>query len=194
MFYSSPELLALRAELAAKNLTTEGLTVRCNPWDLGAVWVLDPVTSRYLKVTAIDSALQGMTEYQWRVLKRTVRERFDRPEHVLNLAEGRNAIRDVVEKEAKKPSRKRRVRSTRFLQHPRGAGSEPTTVDDNSWVDVPIEESSAPATSTSSPSPPSTASEGDGVTENPPATVPLNPVDPNDLDVEDWGISSTAPR
>src|SRR5262249_52794047 len=120
MFYTSPELLALRAELAAKNLSTDGLTVRYNPWDLGAVWVLDPAGGRYLKAAAVDPALQGMTEYQWQVLKRAVRERFDKPEHVLTLAEGRNAIRDVVEKEAKKPSRKKRVRATRFLRQPQG--------------------------------------------------------------------------
>ena len=36
--------------------------------------------------------MQGMTEYQWKVLKRAVRERFDQPEHLLSLAAGRNAI------------------------------------------------------------------------------------------------------
>ena len=34
---------------------------------------------------------------QWRVLKRAIRERFDQPDHLLSLAAGRNAIRDVVE-------------------------------------------------------------------------------------------------
>ena len=44
MFYTSDELLALRAELAAQNLSTDRLQVRYNPWDLGAVWVLNPLS------------------------------------------------------------------------------------------------------------------------------------------------------
>ena len=36
MFYSSSELMALRAELAAKNINSDRLTVRYNPWDLGS--------------------------------------------------------------------------------------------------------------------------------------------------------------
>ena len=54
-----------------------------------------------------------MTEYQWRVLKRAIRERFDQPDHLLSLAADRNAIRDVVEAAMQKPSRQRRVRAVR---------------------------------------------------------------------------------
>ena len=55
--------------------------------------------------------MKGMTEYQWRVSKRAIRERFDQPDHLLSLAAGRNAIRDVVEAAVQKPSRQRRVRA-----------------------------------------------------------------------------------
>ena len=48
MFYISDELFALRAELAANNLPADKLTVRYNPWDLGAIWVLNPVNRHYL--------------------------------------------------------------------------------------------------------------------------------------------------
>ena len=59
--------------------------------------MLNPIDNTYLKATAVDPAMKGMTEYQWRVLKRAIRDRFDQPDHLLNLAAGRNAIRDVVE-------------------------------------------------------------------------------------------------
>ena len=77
MFYTSDELMALRAELAAGNGQTGQLSVRYNPWDLGEIWVLSPLDNAYIKATAIDTAMKGMTEYQWRVLKRAIRERFD---------------------------------------------------------------------------------------------------------------------
>ena len=115
MFYISNELMALRAELAANNINSDRLTVRYNPWDLGFVWVLNPIDRRYLKATAVDSAVVGMTEYQWRVIRRAVREKFDEPEHVLSLATARNSIRDLVEKAVSNPTKKRRVRAARFL-------------------------------------------------------------------------------
>ncbi|GDY08168.1 hypothetical protein LBMAG52_16540 [Planctomycetia bacterium] len=115
MFYTSNELMALRAELAANNINSDRLTVRYNPWDLGSVWVLNPINRRYLKATAVDSAVVGMTEYQWRVIRRAVREKFDEPEHVLSLATARNSIRDLVEQAVSKRTKKRRVRAARFL-------------------------------------------------------------------------------
>ncbi|MCI0407838.1 MAG: Mu transposase C-terminal domain-containing protein, partial [Acidobacteria bacterium] len=187
MFYSSPEVLALRAELAAKNLSTDDLTVRYNPWDLGTVWVLDPVSRRYLKATAVDSTLQGMTEYQWKVLKRAVRERFDRPEHVLNLAEARNTIRDVVEKSANKPSRKRRVRATRFLRQPKPTVEE-IGREDNQWIDVPSTENHIPPSSAAPLRPPADVVEAEEASAGLPKA---DSVDPSDLDVEDWGVEST---
>ena len=115
MFYTSNELMALRAELAANNINSDRLTVRYNPWDLGSVWVLNPIDRRCLKATAVDSAVVGMTEYQWRVIRRAVREKFDEPEHVLSLATARNSIRDLVEQAVSKRTKKRRVRAARFL-------------------------------------------------------------------------------
>ena len=115
MFYTSNELMALRAELAANNINSDRLTVRYNPWDLGSVWVLNPIDRRCLKATAVDSAVVGMTEYQWRVIRRAVREKFDEPEHVLSLATARNSIRDLVELAVNKRTKKRRVRAARFL-------------------------------------------------------------------------------
>ena len=118
MFYTSDELMALRAELAVGNSQVDRLSLRYNPWDLGEIWVLSPIDNGYIKATAIDTAMKGMTEYQWRVLKRAIRDRFDDPEHLLSLAAGRNAIRDVVEEALRKPSRRRRVRAARFLSKP----------------------------------------------------------------------------
>lgn len=86
MFYNADELMALRAELAANNHPADSFQVRYNPWDLGHAWVLNPLDQRYIKVLASDEAMFGMTEYQWKVLRRAVRERFDQPEHVLSLA------------------------------------------------------------------------------------------------------------
>lgn len=49
MFYSSDELMALRAELAANNLATNRFQIRYNPWNLGHAWVLNPLDNRYLQ-------------------------------------------------------------------------------------------------------------------------------------------------
>jgi putative transposase len=91
MFYTSDELMALRAELAAGNGQVDRFSVRYNPWDLGEICALSPLDNGYIKAKAIDTAMKGMTEYQWRVLKRAIRERFDDPDHLLSLAAGRNA-------------------------------------------------------------------------------------------------------
>jgi putative transposase len=115
MFYTGDELMALRAELAAHNLSADRLTVRYNPWDLGALWVLNPINRRYLKASSVDSALIGLTEYQWRILRRAVREKFDEPDHLLSLAAARNSIRDLVEKSINKPTKRRRARAARFF-------------------------------------------------------------------------------
>lgn len=192
MFYTSPEVLALRAELAAKNLDADDLTIRYNPWDLGTVWVFDPAGGRYVKASAVDPALQGMTEYQWRVLKRAVRERFDEPEHILTLAEGRNAIRDVVEEEVQKPSRKKRVRATRFLRQPQGPGAE-AAVPEDAWTEVPTGGDSPPTSPASPPLASPSAEKQEGKAEVPPAASQQDTIDPNDLDVDDWGVTSAGP-
>jgi putative transposase len=135
MFYISDELFALRAELAANNLPADKLTVRYNPWDLGSIWVLNPVNRNYLPAVAVDAVMQGLTEYQWRVLRRSVRERFDDPDHLLTLAAARNAIRDVVDAAVTKPTRRRRMRAVRFAgvyqkgpEQPPNNPPEPTAV------------------------------------------------------------------
>ena len=138
MFYNSDELMALRAELAANNIHERRLSIRYNPWNLGRVWILNPLNQRYLKAAAVARALEGLTEYQWKVFRRTTRERFDRPDHLMNLAAGRNAVREVVEQSLQKPSRKRRTRAARYLQRPPAeiSCSGPTEED---GVDVPQE-------------------------------------------------------
>ena len=168
-FYTSDELMALRAEMAANNIHTNRMCVRYNPWNLGYVWVLNPLTKGYLKATAVDPAMSHMTQYQWNVLKRAVRDKFDEPEHLMNLAAGRNAIRGsnqglrghqgtfaaYVEE-----------RAARFLQ---AAPSETTSAaaepEDGSLVDD---------------APPSLSELDDEVTD----------VNPDDLDVDDWGIAT----
>jgi len=141
MFYMSDEIMALRAELAANNCSPEQLTVRYNPWDLGTIWVQNPIDRRYLKAVAVDSTLQGMTEYQWRVLRRAVRERFDQPDHVTSLAAARNVIRDVVTESVQTPSRNRRVRAARFLNTP--AGNTQPDPDPNLTAEVEPTESTS---------------------------------------------------
>ncbi len=114
-FYNSDELMAWRADMAANNRKMDRIQIRYTPSDMGHVWALSPLDNRYIKVPAMDAAMQGMTEFEWRVLRRAIRERFDKPEHLMDLASGRNAIREVVEQTMKKPSRKRRARAARFL-------------------------------------------------------------------------------
>jgi putative transposase len=135
MFYTSDELMAVRGELGAHNLDVERFQVRYNPWDLGDAWVLSPVTNRYIRVQAVDPVLKGMTEYQWKVVRRAVRERFEEPDRVLSLAASRNQIRDVVEQTVKKPSPRRRVRAARFL-HRRNTDDKAGGAIEGEWLDV----------------------------------------------------------
>lgn len=175
MFYTSDELMALRAELAVGNSQVDRLSLRYNPWDLADIWVLSPIDNGYIKATAIDTAMKGMTEYQWRVLKRAIRERFDDPEHLLSLAAGRNAIREVVEEALRKPSRRRRARAARFLSKP---ALQPTNED---------ESSSAPT--------PSPLPQNDGERQPDPTDDGGNEsaanINPDEIDVDDWDVTST---
>ncbi len=178
MFYTSDDLMALRAEMAAANYHIDRLSVRYNPWDLGAVWVVSPVDGSFLQATAIDSVMQGMTEYQWKVLKRAVRERFDRPEHLLNLAAGRNAIREVVEEALQKPSRRRRSRVMRYLE----GGS--------SVKDEPVERQANNAVTEVDPGQDGHPESEQRFDEAPSPASPDVPIDVDDIDVSDWEVST----
>ena len=178
MFYTSDELMALRPELAAGNHRVERLSVRYNPWDLGAVWVISPIDGSFLEATAIDSAMQGMTEYQWKVLKRAVRERFDQPEHLLSLAAGRNAIREVVEETLQKSSRRRRSRVMRYLEGGSSLADEQAKCStEDATADVNPHQDGLPASEMPSVEEQSSAS-------------PAAPIDSEDIDVSDWEVTS----
>ena len=184
MFYTSDELMALRCELATHNLTDK-LAIRFNPWDLGEIWVLNPIDKSYLKAAAIDSVMKGMTQYQWRVLKRAIRERFDQPDHVLSLAAARNAIREVMEEALKRPSGKRRVRVARFLQP---LGEQPQ---EGAPAAVQADSSDLPQGA-----PPSidggAVAEHESVPVDEPIVTEGSPELPNpaDIDVDDWEVAA----
>jgi len=179
MFYASDELMAIRGELGANKLDIDRFQVRYNPWDLGEAWVLNPVTETYIRVQAVDAALRGMTEYQWKVLRRAVRERFDEPEHVLSLAANRNKIRDVVEQTVEKPSRKRRVRAARFLnQHVLSEWN--SDLSETGWEDLDGHAASVPLMNAHANAPKPAQPEG----------LPEEPVDLSDLNVDDWEVAS----
>ena len=183
MFYNANELMALRADLSANNHPTERFQVRYNPWDLGHAWVLNPLDQRYIQVAASDEAMIGMTEYQWKVLRRAVRERFDQPEHVLNLAASRNVIRDVVEAAVKKPSKRRRTRAARFLGN---AKVDLPTSDD---VDTAASEFSVVADDEQSPTAVDETLRGNAELPGVPNEETEEMFDPNDLDVDDWEVA-----
>lgn len=191
MFYTSDELLALRADLPAHNLSVDRLQVRYNPWDLGEVWVLNPISRGFIRAPAVDQALKGLTEYQWRVLKKAVRDRFESPEVIASLAAGRNAIRDVVEAEVQKPLRRRRVRAARFLQPlpPHHAG-EPV-LNKDAWVDVAGSGDVAPSIEPLPPVSRETANGRLSAPDNPtapPDPAPVLDPDLSELDVDDWDV------
>lgn len=173
MFYTSDELMALRAELAVHNQFPDKLTIRYNPWDLGSVWVLNPLDRRYLSAPSVDAALQGMTAYQWRITRRAIRERFDDPDRLLSLAAARNSLRDVVDEAIQKPSRKRRSRAARFLQ-PQPAARLP----DSAAEFVPLKAISL--------DPPSPIDD----TRIAPAVPLAEDIDPDHLNVDDWDVAS----
>lgn len=180
MFYNSDELMALRAEVAAHNLATERFQIRYNPWDLGHAWALNPLDRRYLRLTAADPVMNGMTEYQWKVLRRAVRDRFEKPDHLLSLAAGRIAIRDAVEQTVAKPSQKRRVRAARFLGTPHLALESATSSQQEDVMD----QVEAASTSLKQKTP-EIDSDGQSASGN----RPLANVDPGDLDVDGWEVS-----
>ena len=180
MFYSSDELMDLRSALAANNIQSNRLQVRYNPWNLGEVWVLNPLNHGYIKATAVDSAMKGMTQFQWNVLKRAVRERFDEPNHLMSLAAGRNAIQEVAEQAMTKPSRKRRVRAARFLQKPPGDRNNIAEID----TERPTTAEQTSNTQATAPSPPASPDDVFDV-----ATVA--DIDPDELDVDDWDVATT---
>jgi hypothetical protein len=182
MFYSSDDLMALRSQTAANNLQVDQLSIRYNPWDLGQIWVVNPMDGSFLQAVAIDPVMKGMTEYQWKVLKRAVRDRFDRPEHQLSLAAGRNAIRNVVEETLQTPSRRRRSRAMRYLHGTTSLSQEVG----GSQTDAP-----AIAGSSQELSPPAVPS-ATGVSpteEESPVETGLPP-NPDDIDVSDWEVAS----
>jgi hypothetical protein len=181
MLYCSDDLMALRAELAVNNGSEHRVVVRYNPWDLGEVWVFNRLDNGYLKAAALDPAMQGMNEYQWRVLKRAIRDRFDGPEHLLNLAAGRNAIRDVVEAALQKPSRRRRVRVARFLQ------SKPSPQDESgSEGEVGATDSAANDNEVAAPVS-SESRTGSDASDN---GLDHESSDLSDIDVDDWEVAS----
>ena len=145
MFYSSDALMALRSQMAAHNLAMDKLALRYNPWDLGTIWVLNPVERNFIEAPAVDAAMRGLTEYQWRVMRRAVRERFDQPDHVLSLAAARNRIRETVEQSIKKPSRKRRARAARYSGRFQSTGRLESS-------QIPVQETSLPPTVSASES------------------------------------------
>ncbi len=185
MFYTSDDLMGLRSQIAATNRQVNRLSVRYNPWDLGAVWLVSPIDGTFLEARAVDPVMKGMTEYQWRVLKRAVRERFDRPEHLLNLAAGRNAIRDVVEQSLQKPSRRRRSRAMRYVHSTRPLSEESA---ENPQQDSPPGSVSADR-APPAPSPADvTSDEPLDKQEHSAGAEP--PLSPSDLDVSDWEVAS----
>ena len=181
MFYSSDDVMALRSEFAANNLNGNRLSVRYNPWDLGRVWVVNPLDGTFLEATAVDPAMNGMTEYQWRVLKRAVREKFDRPGHLMDLAAGRNAIRDLVEETLEKPSRRRRSRAMRFSA---GGQSLPETAVPDGDLDHSPEVSGEPGPLSPDGEPSAADQDENSASERGPA------ISPADIDVSDWEVAS----
>ena len=179
MFYISDDLMALRADLAANNLGSDRMTVRYNPWNLGSIRVLNPINGAYLRVNAVDQTLEGMTEFQWKVLKRAVRDRFDSPDYQMSLAEGRNVIRDIAESTMKKPSRRRRTKAARFLGESRSANMDDATAPPE------IVEASAASDTASE-----ILTEPDAVTSQPAEADTDCEFD--DLDLDDWEVDTTS--
>lgn len=186
MFYSSDDLMALRSQLAANNLQVDHLSIRYNPWDLGQIWAVNPIDGSFLLAIAADPVMKEMTEYQWKVLKRAVRDRFDRPEHQLSLAAGRNAIRDVITAALQKPSRRRRSRAMRYLHGSESLSQESMeSQTEDRQFDACGSENSFPAVASANRiSADEPASEG---TFPPSAEIQINP---DDIDVSDWEVAS----
>jgi putative transposase len=181
MFYNADELMALRADLTANNLSAERFKVRYNPWNLGHAWLLNPLDQRYIKLSASDAAMVGMTEFQWKVVRRAVRECFDHPEQILSLAAKRNVIREVVEAAVKTPSKRRRTRAARFLGSDREAQPATTEVASDA-LRSPIEALDRHATHDDEV-------EGN-TTESSASSAELDEtISPYDLNVDDWEVA-----
>jgi hypothetical protein len=112
-------------------------------------------------------------------LKRAIRERFDQPDHLLSLAAGRNAIRDVVEAAMQKPSRQRRVRAARFLQPP------PSVMGEADEPDAANAGTASPAASAAQDAQPAAPAAPD-TTED----TGVHHSDPSEVNVDDWEVAS----
>jgi hypothetical protein len=100
---------------------------------------------------------------------------MDEPEHLLSLAAGRNAIREVVEEALKKPSRRRRSRVMRYLEGGSSLADEPAGSPAGGAEDRHQEVCEA--------------SQMPSAEEQPPAS-PAAPIDSEDIDVSDWEVAS----
>ena len=113
------------------------------------------------------------------MLKRAIRERFDQPDHLLNPAAGRNAIRDVVEAAMQKPSRQRRVRAARFLQTAPSLANEPDPSGRPSAEETAMPQPALPTAQPSEPTVPESI--GDSGSHR---------SDPSEVNEDDWEVAS----
>jgi hypothetical protein len=98
----------------------------------------------------------------------------------MNLAAGRNAMREVAEQAMSKPSRKRRMSAARFLQQPPSERTRMVETDSNPSEQfdrldrLPSEDLAAGA-----------------MNDDAALSEIVSDIDPDDLDVDDWDVATS---
>ena len=109
--YNSEEL----NELRYRKGPTFRVTIRYSKADLGYIHVIDPDTSKPIRVQAIDFLYaDGLSEWQHQVCKRFARNYFDRSD-LEALAQAKETIRQLIENDMGEKRIKTRKRAHRFV-------------------------------------------------------------------------------
>jgi putative transposase len=94
LFYNSTELVAVRREIGGV------MAVKYDPIDLGAVYVYNPITDKYLTVPATDQQYaKDFSLWQHDVIRRYVREIMKKDISSESLRRAKKTIQDIVNQE-----------------------------------------------------------------------------------------------
>lgn len=112
--YNGPDLgeLRRRTGLGVK------VEITFSPGDLGHINVFDPLTERYIHVSAVNQAYaKGLSLWQHKVIRRYAQRELQARTDILALAQAKAEIRALVERDFHRKSTRGRKRHARFLEN-----------------------------------------------------------------------------
>jgi len=113
LFYNSEGLTEMRMKLGD---ILRNVTIRYDDGDLGNIYVTNPKTSEVIRVPAIEyDYAKGLTAWQHKVCKRFARHNMNNLKNIEALAEAKETIRELIERDFFKKKTKSRLKMKRFL-------------------------------------------------------------------------------